>query len=266
MHNIEKLADWFVLYEEIVKIYKIEQENIYNMNEKGFVMKLQRKLRIICFKHHRSLMTSDDNREWVSLIKCVNILSEVLKMWIIFKGKLQQKSWMKVINDDHIIISENEWINNEIGFIWLERCFEPETRRRVKEGISHMNRVTKAFMRLDSIIFTDSKKRSSKKRVNNGLSSESHVLRPSSFIQPSFIESLLPVSSVSLRQQRKRASKPIKALKQQSLAPSQSTRSGRLIRPRNLDLWICICIFDEFRDNFWLEELSCRRVTSSQIC
>ncbi len=131
---------------------------------------------------------------------------------------------------------EAKVMNQEMLEERAQQAASKAKERSDKKGISHMNRVMKAFMRLDSIIFTDSKKRSPKKKVNNGLSSENLALRPSSFIQPSFIESLLPVTSVSLRQQRKRASKPIKASKEQSLTPSQSTRSGRLIRSRNLNL------------------------------
>ena len=61
------------------------------MDEKGFAMGMQSKLRIICFKEHRPLLTADENREWISLIECVNILDEMLKIWIIFKGKFKQK-------------------------------------------------------------------------------------------------------------------------------------------------------------------------------
>ena len=91
MHTTEKLAGWFSLYKKIVEDYKIEESDIYNMNEKGFAMRIQRKMRVISTKQHRALMTSDGNREWVSLIECVNIPNQVLKMWIIFKGKYHQK-------------------------------------------------------------------------------------------------------------------------------------------------------------------------------
>ena len=134
-HNTEKLARWFALYKKTVEDYKIESRDIYNMVEKGFAMGIQGKMKIICSKQHRSLMTADDSREWVSLTECVNVMGEVLKMWIIFKGKYQQKCWMEALEDGHITASENGWTNNglannEIGISWLERCFEPETRGR----------------------------------------------------------------------------------------------------------------------------------------
>ena len=132
MHKEERLAGWFILFEKTVKTYKIEHQDIYNMDEKGFAMGVQSKMRVICSKNQRPLRTSDGNREWVSLIECVNILGDILKMWVIFKGKYQQKSWMETLDDGHITTSENGWTNNEIGLSWLAKCFEPETQKRQK--------------------------------------------------------------------------------------------------------------------------------------
>ena len=54
--------------------------------------------------------------------------------------------------------------------------------RSDKKDILHLNQIMKIFMRLDFIIFADSKKRSLKKKVNNDLLSENLVLRSLSFI------------------------------------------------------------------------------------
>ena len=45
-----------------------------------------------------------------------------------------------------------------------------------------MNQIIKIFIKPDFIIFADSKKRSLKKRVNNGLLSKNLALKPLSFI------------------------------------------------------------------------------------
>ena len=132
MHKKKKLVDWFDLYKRILKNYKIEQQNIYNMNEKDFVMSMQSKLKIIYLKEHKLLLTADENREWVFFIECVNIFNEMLKIWIIFKSKFKQKCWTEALQNDHIIISENDWINNDIEHAWLEICFESKTRGRQK--------------------------------------------------------------------------------------------------------------------------------------
>ena len=130
VHNEERLARWFGLYKETVENYKIEQQDIYNMDEKGFAMGAQGNTKVMCSKNHKSLLTSDGNREWASLIECVNILGDVLKIWITFRAKYLQKKWMEALGDGHIIIRENGSTNHEIDHSWLETCFEPETRRR----------------------------------------------------------------------------------------------------------------------------------------
>ena len=52
----------------------------------------------------------------------------VLKPWIIFKGKVQQKAWFEVLKEGHIAVSENGWTDNELGLAWIRKCFDPETK------------------------------------------------------------------------------------------------------------------------------------------
>ena len=61
----------------------------------------------------------------------------MLKPWIIFKGKVQKKSWFDVLEEGHITVSDDGWTNNEIGVTWLEDCFEQETAS-IKKGEYHM--------------------------------------------------------------------------------------------------------------------------------
>ena len=51
-----------------------------------------------------------------------------MRLWIIFKDKLHQKSWHSLYPDAHIAISDNEWTDHEIGLEWLKMCFELETQ------------------------------------------------------------------------------------------------------------------------------------------
>lgn len=127
-------------------------------------------------------------------------------------------------------------MNQEVLEERAQQAVSKAKGRSDREGNLHMNQVLKAFMRLDPIIFADSKRRSPKKRTRNSPSSEPPVFRPSPLILPSFTEYPLSVSLSVSKQQRKRPSKPKEVLKQQPQAPSQFTRSDRLIRPRNLDL------------------------------
>ena len=51
----------------------------------------------------------------------------ILKPWIIFKAKQQQKAWHEVLKEGHIAVSENGCTDNELGLTWLEWCFTKET-------------------------------------------------------------------------------------------------------------------------------------------
>ncbi len=126
--NHDILADWFNLFQSLKKEHEIEIENIYNMNEKKFMQKVIAKLWIMIFKYEKTYMIQCDNQEWVSLIECISMNERVLKSWIIFKEKLQQKIWYEVLKEDHIALSENDWINNELSLVWIQKCFDSETK------------------------------------------------------------------------------------------------------------------------------------------
>lgn len=133
MHDEEVIRNWFQLVSNTLKEYDIDLEDTYNMDEKGFALGLLGKHRVICSIHYSPTLTQDGNREWVSLIECVCADGGVLKAWYIFKGKVHMKAWYEVLKDGQIFLSENGWTTNEIELAWLQNCFEPETRARLKE-------------------------------------------------------------------------------------------------------------------------------------
>ena len=65
---------WFELYKTTVEKYSIQLHNRYNINEKGIMMGLIRKVRVIVSKYDKKIyMTQPGNREWVSLIECISL-------------------------------------------------------------------------------------------------------------------------------------------------------------------------------------------------
>ena len=127
------IADWFELYLATKTKYGIEDEDIYNMDEKGCMMGVIGKLRVVVSRHEQKpYMTQCGNREWVSLIECVSLHGRLLPSWVIFKGKVHQKAWYTNFTDGHIALSENGWTDNELGLEWLKECFHPETEKTQK--------------------------------------------------------------------------------------------------------------------------------------
>ncbi len=107
--NHDILVNWFNLFQSLKKEHEIKIEDIYNMNKKRFMQRVITKLRVMIFKYEKKThMIQCNNQEWVSLIECIFMNERVLKLWIIFKEKVQQKNRYKVLKEDHIAVSEND--------------------------------------------------------------------------------------------------------------------------------------------------------------
>jgi len=77
-----------------MKFYNISDTNMYNMDEKGFMMGVALRGKVICRKHQRSpKMTQDGFREWVTVIETVSGDGRVLRPMSINKGKAHYMGW-----------------------------------------------------------------------------------------------------------------------------------------------------------------------------
>ena len=120
--------DWFALYLSVKTKYSVDDSDVWNMDEKGFMQGVIGKEKVVINKYkQKAYMTQPGNREWVSLIECVSLDGRKLKPWIIFKGKIQMTAWWEVLKEGHIALRENGWTDNEIGLKWLKEAFHPET-------------------------------------------------------------------------------------------------------------------------------------------
>jgi hypothetical protein len=60
---------------------------------------------IIGHSKRKGYMTQCGNREWVLLIKYINITRVVLDPFVIFKGKCQMRDWWEHFDAGHIAMS-----------------------------------------------------------------------------------------------------------------------------------------------------------------
>ena len=134
----EILAGWFDLYLYLKTTYEVNKEDIYNIDEKGFIIGVIAKLRVMLNKYEmingkkkrrNAYITQYGNREWVSLVEYVSLDGRRLPPWIIFKGKQIQKAWKEVKEPGaEIVMSDNDWTDNEVGLEWLQKCFHHQTK------------------------------------------------------------------------------------------------------------------------------------------
>jgi hypothetical protein len=72
------------------------------------------------------------NREWITIIKCINALGGDIILLIIFDAVMHQAAWYKddiILPEWSIGVSDNGWTNNEIGLTWLN-LFHEHTKDR----------------------------------------------------------------------------------------------------------------------------------------
>ena len=82
------LASWFELFSRFREEYAVKEQDIYNMDEKGFMQSVIAKLRVMISKYEKkAYMTQCGNREWVFLVECVSMNSRLLRPSIILKAK-----------------------------------------------------------------------------------------------------------------------------------------------------------------------------------
>ncbi len=130
--NADALQQWFNLYKRIREDYDIEDDDVYNMDEKGFMQGVLSKMKVISRHEKKQYMTQCGNREWVSVIECVSLNGRLFPSWVIFKAKQRHTSWHDAMPDGFIALSEKGWTENELGLIWFENCFENVTANTQK--------------------------------------------------------------------------------------------------------------------------------------
>ena len=118
--------------------YGVADEDIYNMDEKGFAMGIADSSKVIVKRKTTPFNVHPGNRDWVSLVECISSRGTVLPAYNIFQGSQVQKDWLEAIADPltTLQVSPNGWTDAEIGFHWLEHVFHPQTKRT--QGIYKM--------------------------------------------------------------------------------------------------------------------------------
>ena len=116
----------------------ITADNIWNIDEKGFLIGVAiKQCRIMSRKAFESGQcthaTQDRNREFLTLIACVNALGKALQPTLLYKGASRdlQDTWVKDLDDTDDMFfgaTENRWTNHAYGLKWLQDVFEPNTR------------------------------------------------------------------------------------------------------------------------------------------
>jgi hypothetical protein len=143
--SISKYDLYFKLLGRKLKKYNIVPQNIYNIDEKGFLLGVVTRSKRIFSKRMyeagklRSIL-QDGNREWVTVLACICADGSDLEPSLIYQsdsGNLQD-TWLHAFEPDiHRIsfsASPSGWTNNEIGLAWLKDVFDRNTRAKARHS------------------------------------------------------------------------------------------------------------------------------------
>ena len=130
---------YFTLVEEKIQQYDIQPSNMYNMDEKGFLIGVMKKSKRIFTKSAYSSKqllghVQDGNREWITVLATICADGSWLPPGLIYKastGNLQT-SWVQDFDSSshqaYFASSPTGWTNEDLGFEYLKGLFDKATR------------------------------------------------------------------------------------------------------------------------------------------
>ena len=79
--NPDIITNWFQLFYDVVKEYNIDSNNIYNINEKGILMGIIKKVKVLVSKYKKNhYIIQDSSCEWVTLIEYISLGRKVINL------------------------------------------------------------------------------------------------------------------------------------------------------------------------------------------
>ena len=136
-----KYSLYFELMAKKLKEYDIRPEDMYNMDEKGFLIGVLSKGKRIFSRSKLERggfkqRLQDENREWITTIACISADGSFLSPGLIYQavsGNIQD-SWLQVFTPGHhtcfLASTSSGWTNDDIGYAWLTNIFDRETKEK----------------------------------------------------------------------------------------------------------------------------------------
>ena len=147
-HKSESRASFEAYFDVVhrkIEEYGITVDNMYNMDEKGFMIgQIQRSHRIFTRDTYqdKNLIKAgqDGNREWITCLATICADGSVLSPALIYKAKSGnvQDTWLDGFDSkQHSCLfsaSPNGWTSDTHGLAWLDQVFDKETRAKARRS------------------------------------------------------------------------------------------------------------------------------------
>ena len=142
-NNPRVLQDYFGKLGRLIRRHGLKAFQIFNMDEKGFLMGLAARAKVLCRRGRRNpRVTHDGGRQLVTVIETICGNGAVLNPFVINKGAGHYLGWYKNLTSaEHkyqFSYSPKGWTDDILGMEWLEKIFEPESRAICGNGVPRL--------------------------------------------------------------------------------------------------------------------------------
>ena len=118
------IKDYFLKLDKALKKYAFKPENMYNMDEKGFLLGYNNRTKVIV-RHKRRMLTEtqDGSRERITVVECASAGQFMLPPVIIYKGKGIYGGWTSAVDDAEALFAHSTkgFIMDNLELEWLHR-------------------------------------------------------------------------------------------------------------------------------------------------
>jgi len=88
--HLPSLRDYFRKLERLVRKYNLKPEDIFNMDEKGFIIGRSSRAKVVCRAGRRPpRVTQDGTQEMLTVVECCCAAQHMLPSFVILKGTAQ---------------------------------------------------------------------------------------------------------------------------------------------------------------------------------
>lgn len=130
------IRGWFDLVRNTIAKYGIQDADIYNFDETGFMMGQISTGTVVTSSERlaQAKKIQPGNREWVTVIQAVSSTGYAIPPFVIFAGKNHLESWYENADIDPLWcvgVSQNGWTTNELGLEWISHFKNATFPRKV---------------------------------------------------------------------------------------------------------------------------------------
>ena len=139
-NNPLSIKDHFRKLAALIRTHNIKPNAISNVDEKGFLLGQSSKAKVIGQRGKKNPhIKQHGSREMVTLIEAVTASGFVYPPFLITKGKVHMATFFRNLDkaehsDILIAKSPKGWTDNELGMEWLQRIYEPYSRKLISPG------------------------------------------------------------------------------------------------------------------------------------